>query len=100
MKSNTPNYTFLQSGEKAVDLTPQFTGLKAVVDLGTIQRLAKLLPTANFTEIKNELITQISGARNLEQMLQVISEELAFHTSVNIITEYKPEEVAPPQALH
>jgi hypothetical protein len=33
----------------------------------------------------------ISHCRNLEEYVQLLENELAFHKSINLITEYKPE---------
>lgn len=74
---------------QAVLLTPKFTGKMAVVDLKTIKRLAALLPRASFNQIKNNMIDVIRDTENLEQFVSVLEEELAFHMSINLITEYE-----------
>ena len=71
-------------------LVPNFNTVLALVDLGVIQRLAALLPKANFATIRQELAEGVANAKDLDHMLQIIEEELAFHKSVNIITTYDP----------
>lgn len=80
----------LPSGEIAVVLTPEFKGAKAIVDLDVIKRLAKMLPLEHFGNVRRDLVTQIEGSNNLPEMLDIIESELAFHKSVNMITEYTP----------
>lgn len=87
------NNTFVPvpgSDKPAVVLTPKFSGQLAVVDLGVIQRLASFLPEAHFGTIRRDLVAQIERADNLPAMLDIIEDELAFHKSINLITEYKP----------
>lgn len=74
---------------QAVVLVPKFGGKLAIVDLNTIKRLASLLPSADLTEIKQYFKSRLNATTTLEQYLQVLEEELAFHKSINMITEYE-----------
>lgn len=74
---------------QAVVLVPKFGGKLAIVDLNTIKRLAAMLPKANLDEIRSDLIHKLRLCSTLDEHLQVIEEELAFHRSVNMITEYE-----------
>ena len=63
----------------------------AIVDLSTIQRLASLLPKANFDEIKRTIIHTLREKESLDDLTTFMEEEVAFHKSINIITQYKPD---------
>jgi hypothetical protein len=99
MNNSNPQFVKLSTGEEAVVLTPAFEGPKAIVDLNTIQRLARLLPEAHFRTIRRDLVSRLEGSDNLTDMLYIMEEELAFHKSVNIITTYKPVAEMSPQEL-
>lgn len=80
MKKETPLQTItLPNGKEALNLVPEHQGKLAIVDLGTIQRLAKSLVKSPFRELKEELITAIDNTQSLEDMCNVMAEELAFH---------------------
>lgn len=77
------------SSTDAVVLTPSFTGALAVVDLNTIKRLASMLPKASLDDIRAELIRNLRLCHTLEEHVDVIERELAFHRTINMITEYE-----------
>lgn len=79
------------NGAKVIDFTPQDNQPKCIVHIATIQRLAKLLPLADLNELKDELIGKIQMKINLMQITEECEEFSAFHRSVNLIREYKPE---------
>ena len=58
----------------------------AIVDFAVLKRLASLLPTASFDKIKSEFLRNTrDNVHNIEDFTKCLSEELAFHTSVNVI---------------
>lgn len=71
-------------------LAPEFNINLALVDINVIKRLAEQLPDVPLAKIKDHLMVKIEAANNLQRMLTVIEEELAFHKSVNLITTYEP----------
>lgn len=77
-------------------LTPESDRPLAVVDLSVLKRLAGLLPQAEFHQIKQETIDTIFATRNLEELVAVMEDEIAFHNSVNLITEVKITKEAQP----
>jgi hypothetical protein len=84
----------LANGEKAVNLSPDLNSdrTKAIVDLDVIKRLAALLPKANVGIIMRTFASEIETASyanpTMEMFTNMLQEELAFHTSVNLIKEY------------
>jgi hypothetical protein len=85
---------FVTIGEnkEAVLLVPEIEGQLAIVHLATIKRLATYLPQVHISEIKDEMREHISHCRNLEEYVQLLENELAFHKSINLITSYTPDE--------
>ena len=78
--------------KQAVLLVPEIEGQLAIVHLATIQRLARLLPSMPFSDIRESMIHTIANTVTLEDFCEVLQSELAFHKSINLITEYKPDE--------
>lgn len=79
--------------KEAVLLVPEIEGQLAIVHLATIQRLASMLPRVSLEDIRRDMRDRIMGAQTLEEYVATLEGELAFHKSINLITEYKPEEV-------
>ena len=75
----------------AVLLVPEIEGQLAIVHLSTIQRLAAMLPKVKFADIQENMIHTLASTNTLEEYVVVLENELAFHKSINLITEYKPE---------
>jgi len=75
------------NGEQVLDLTPDYDRALALVDLEVLKRLASLLPSANLHRIKRDFIESVRDTENIEQFTAILSEELAFHTTVNVIKE-------------
>jgi hypothetical protein len=68
---------------------PELTGQLAIVHLSVLQRLAALLPNASFSTIKNRVSDDILMTRNIDELILLLENELAFQTSVNQIRLYK-----------
>ena len=80
-------------GEQVMDLTPDYERPLALVDLDVLKRLTKLLPTANIYDIKHDMMSKLSDVQSIEEYVVILSEELAFHTTVNLINEVNKSEV-------
>ena len=86
--------TIIQNGVElqVPSFVPELTGQLAIVHLSVLQRLAALLPKASFGTIKNRVSDDILMTKNIDELIMVLENELAFQTSVNQITLYVPEE--------
>lgn len=57
----------------------------AIVSLDVLQYLASLLPKADFYRIKRDCASQIQSSVDMEAMIQVLTQQLDFHASVNLV---------------
>lgn len=93
--------TQLKDGSTAVDFTAEDSKQKAIVHLSVIQRLAKLLPKANEQVIVVELAEDLrecaynenehKPGERLGTAIDIISDFVAFHKTMNLITLYDVE---------
>ncbi len=60
----------------------------AVVDKGVLGYLTKLLPTANFTEIRYEFIQKLKDTQNLQGMVDCAKQEIVFHETCNLLARF------------
>lgn len=68
----------------------------AIVDLEVIKRLAEGLNSVPLSKIKHKLIESITNnAHSLTMLVQLLEDEVAFHRSINLITEYKADNLLP-----
>ena len=87
--------TIIKQGDKevkAINLVPELSNRLAIVDFDTLQRITRSLDRANFREIKEQFINELQATDNLKDMVEVGRKEVNFHMTVNLISEYKPEE--------
>ena len=76
------------NGAQVMDLTPDYERPLALVDLDVLKRLAAMLPSVDFHSIKRAFIDKVrSEPDTIEEFTALLSEELAFHTTVNVIKE-------------
>jgi hypothetical protein len=80
-------------GEQVMDLTPDYERPLALVDLDVLKRLTKLLPTANIYDVTQGMISNLRDVQSIKEYVATLSEELAFHTTVNLINEVNKSEV-------
>ncbi len=80
-------------GNQVIDLTPDYNRPLALVDLNVLHKLTELLPKADFSNIRHNFREQIMNTNNLEQLVQVSEDFIAFHRSVNLIREIVAEDV-------
>lgn len=73
----------------AVNLCPSLDGKLAVVHLNVITRLAKLLPKVNFEDSKFHFCEALSRTSTLEDFVGMMSDEIAFHKTVNLINTFE-----------
>lgn len=92
---NLNNEVTIKQGEeeiKAVSFVPKLAGKLAIVDLDTLKRITDHMPNARFTEIRDNFVIKVDTSANLEEMVNRAKHEVAFHETVNLIREWKPEE--------
>ena len=106
MDTSKPATIKLPNGQEVLDLlNMQSTGQGALVNLNVLKRLAALLPSVDYTTIRDNFIEKAMAINPriqkdhakvgtpLEQLIQLMEDEIAFHRSVNIITLIdKPEQ--------
>lgn len=81
------------NGVNLVDFTPQDDQPKGIVHIKTIQRLAQFLPEVPIKEHHDQLVGELKPHQHdLNGLLQVCKDFVAFHETVNLIKEYNPEE--------
>lgn len=88
----TPKYLNIE-GNQVMDLTPDYNRPLALVDLEVLNKLTNLLPRDNFSGIRHSLRTQIMNTENLEDLVKVTEDFIAFHKSVNLIREVCQSEI-------
>jgi len=88
--------TIIRNGneETIPAFVPQLEGDLAIVHLDVLQKLASMLPSASFYEIKKSLVNDIRDMTELEDIVNRCKEFVAFHETVNLITKYQPNEMA------
>jgi len=78
------------------NLVPSLEGELAIVNLSVIQRLANLLPKADYPTIRADMLYALEfRTHKLEDMITLFEEELAFHKTVNVITTIGKEDIEP-----
>lgn len=83
-------------GKQVVMLVPEIDGQLAIVHLSVIQRLANMLKKASVPVIIEQFCELLMAGREgakLEEYVKALEDELAFHKTVNMLSEYKPEVV-------
>ena len=81
------------NNQQVLDVTPDYNRPLALVDLNVLHKLTELLPKADFSNIRHNFREQIMNTSNLEQLVQVTEDFIAFHRSVNLIREIVAEDV-------
>lgn len=93
---NRVNITHNGQEMSALNLLPNIDNKEiAVVDFGVLQRLANLLPKADFYEIKRNFISKLDEIRDMECFVALLEDELAFQKTVNLITIIGKEDIQP-----
>lgn len=95
-KTKQPNViTIEQNGVKKeiISFVPEITEQMALVDLNVLKRITSYLPKVDFFDIKHKVIDQLRATEKLEDFVDIMADEVAFHRSVNLITTYNPEQI-------
>lgn len=82
------------NGFQVMDLTPDMHRALALVDLEVLVKLTSYLGKASFRTVKHDLIEELksihsdrNGLTNLQQLVHICDEFVAFHKTVNLIKE-------------
>ena len=76
---------------QVLDLVPDHNRRLAIVDFDVLNRLTSYLPVQDLSNFKKNLKTQIMNADDLEGLVKVCEEFVAFQRSVNLIQEVYTE---------
>jgi post-segregation antitoxin (ccd killing protein) len=84
----------LSDGTQAISFVGEDSSPKAIVHLSTLLRLAELLPKAKLKDILDNMARVLEALNykkdaTIEEYVEILRDELAFHESVNIIKEFK-----------
>ncbi len=76
--------------EKVLDFVPdiQKDRLKVIVDAQTFTRVATLLPSVSFYNIKDKLSDEVLKQKDLESLLELLEREILFHETMNLAKTY------------
>lgn len=76
--------------EKVLDFVPAILKdrLKVIVDAQTFARVATLLPSVSFYNIKDKLSDEVCKQRDLESLLELLKQEVLFHETMNLAKTY------------
>lgn len=75
------------NGHQVIDLTPDYNRPLALVDLSVLNKLTMLLQKQDFGTIRHNHRENIMHAENLEQLVEISEDFIAFHRTVNLIRE-------------
>ena len=78
---------------EVINFSPESARELALVDLVVLQRLTNMLEATSFERIRHNLRTELMESTNLETIVQICDNFSAFHKSVNLISNYKREEL-------
>ena len=75
------------NNQQVLDVTPDHNRPLALVDLTVLNKLTKLLQKQDFGTIRHNHRDNIMHAENLEQLVEISEDFIAFHRTVNLIRE-------------
>ena len=81
------------NGNQVMDLTPDMNRALALVDLDVLIKLTSYLGKSNVYEVKRDLLYLLrqvdsnGGKESLQALVNIASEFVAFHNTVNLIQE-------------
>lgn len=70
-----------------------------IVSEKVLEYLIGLLPKASFNDIRNVFVDNVMQTKDMGQYVDVIGEEIRFHSSVNMIRKYYNVEEPQPTAV-
>lgn len=62
-----------------------------IVEKSVVTRLAQLLQKSSLLSIKRQFSTLLEGVDSIEEYVELLQDELAFHRTVNILTTISPK---------
>lgn len=89
----------LPNGRLATSFVADDNSPLAIVHLSVLKRLATLLPTVTLANIIGRFHDKMYETNSLQEFVDLMKEEVAFHESVNLITTYVPEEPKEPEIV-
>ena len=81
------------NGEQVADLTPNHERPLALVDLEVLGKLTDLLKTTDLFSVKRAFRSLINDTNSIEEYVNVLDAEVAFHKTVNLIQEVTKREL-------
>ena len=81
------------NGAQVMDLTPDYNRPLALVDLDVLIKLTSYLGKSNAYQVKSDLLFSLrkvdtdNGKESLQALVDIASEFVAFHNTVNLIQE-------------
>ena len=81
------------NGAQVMDLTPDYNRPLALVDLDVLIKLTSYLGKSNVYQVKQDLLFSLrkvdtdGGKESLQALVDIASEFVAFHNTVNLIQE-------------
>mgnify|MGYP003643296252 FL=1 len=81
------------NGNQVMDLTPDMNRALALVDLDVLIKLTSYLGKSNVYQVKRDLLFSLrevssdNGKESLQALVDIASEFVAFHNTVNLIQE-------------
>lgn len=71
----------------------------AIVSKRVLKALTALLPKAPFYEVRSEFMEKVRNTDNIEEFTNLLTDELDFHLSVNVVKEYFRDAIPEPVAV-
>ncbi len=89
------NYQQIAIGDNktAISFVADLTGELAIVPLSTLMAIARTFKMGKLEQVKENHIIAIHQAKNIDEYVTVLEEELNFHKTMNLISMYDPNMV-------
>lgn len=91
--NNIPSvkYTTVE-GQEMINLLPNNQSRQAaIIDFSVLQRIIAHLPQVDLYTIRGRFMDKLKDTDSIEQYIQVVEDELAFHKTVNVIRTVEAE---------
>lgn len=85
------NVITLSDGTECVSFVPNIERQLAIVDLQVLQKITQMLSRIDLSAVKQQMIDHIEQGESLQNVIDNMEEDIAFHKTVNLITLYKPD---------
>jgi len=94
MRTQDQTTTVTVNGKEVINFVPDNNTQAAIVSLNVIRRLASLLPSGAFREIKQRMMADIDDSDSIADYVKLLEDEVDFHRTVNLLTAYQQVEVS------